>query len=376
MDVTIFIFFILSLYSLLLYPFLLILINFIRGEEYSGCSKKSKKSRIISIIITVYNGERYVIEKLSNVLKLKRSFFEMEVFIISDGSTDNTDQLAQKFIDKNVHFIRSPHRMGKGHCQSLALKQAKGDVVVFTDISVRTSSSALVKLLRYFDDPKVGAVSSADKYIYSKRMNFLLWEELYLKYEMWLRLLETKCAGLIGMSGSLCAARRCVTDNMCNETCSDFWLAINARRLGYKCVQASNVWGCYPSVVNNNENLTRRIRTIHRGMKGLWFNRDMLNIARYGMFSFQLASHKLMRWLTPVFFIIFSVLLFSRIDYDFSWTFLIAFSFLIMTFCVSYTRQMIIFILHSGLSIGAALIQLALGKKIDFWNPSVREKLD
>ena len=87
---------------------------------------------LVSIIIPVYNQEKYLAETLNSVLN--QTYSNWECVLVNDGSTDNSVAILQPFLtqDNRFHFINSENK-GVSHARNLALKQVKGDFILFLD---------------------------------------------------------------------------------------------------------------------------------------------------------------------------------------------------------------------------------------------------
>ena len=126
-------------------------------------------------------------------------------------------------------------------------------------------------------------------------------EGAYVRYEMWLRDLETQFYSLVGLSGSFFAARRRVCQNWDSRVQSDFGTALSCVQNGLRAVSARTVIGYYRNITDAGKEYQRKVRTVTRGMNSLRLRADVLNFWQYGRFSFEVFSHKLMRWATPWF---------------------------------------------------------------------------
>lgn len=255
--------------------------------------------RTIAIVIAARNEAAKITEKLENTLALERAEVELDLIVASDASDDGTDSIVVGFSGKGVRLIRSPVRRGKEHAQELAIASTDADVIVFTDAGTILPKDALLHVLEAFRDPTVGAVSSVDRFITAD--GTLQGEGAYVRYEMWLRDLETRFNSLVGLSGSFFAARRSVCQKWDNRVQSDFGTALSCVQLGMRAVSDRRVVGYYRNISDSRKEYQRKLRTVTRGMGSLRIRAEVLNIARYGRLSFEVFSHKLMRWMTPWF---------------------------------------------------------------------------
>jgi len=155
--------------------------------------------------------------------------------------------------------------------------------------------------VKKFEDLSIGCVSSEDKFI--DKDGSISGEGFYVKYEMMLRRLESRVNSLVGLSGSFFAARRIVCKNWAIDLQSDFNTLLNAKRLGLKGVSDPQSIGYYYNIADERKEFDRKVRTVLRGISVFMSNIYLLNPFKHGMFSWQFFSHKLCRWLAPLFLI-------------------------------------------------------------------------
>ena len=287
-----------TIYSYMIYPLVMWAVsNFIRKPLTPPASSSTNYK--ISLIITAYNEDQRIAQKIEQSLALDYPHDRLEIIVASDASDDRTDQITSNYSDQGVVLIRATERLGKEHAQKLAVDQASGDLLVFTDVGTEVESQSLQALGKYFDDPGIGAVSSIDRMI--GQDGSLLGEGLYVRYEMALRKHESQVNTLVGLSGSFFAARRELCSDWNTRVPSDFNTALNCARNRLKAVSAKDVIGIYPDIEDPTKEYPRKRRTILRGISAVAASVDLLNFFHYPLFAFQLWSHKLMRWAVPWF---------------------------------------------------------------------------
>src|SRR5207245_383012 len=152
---------------------------------------------------------------------------------------------------------------GKEYAQSLAISLAKGEIVVFTDAATLLEPDALTKLVRHFSDPTIGAVSTEDLLVDAAGNPTA--EGLYVKYEMWVRRLESRFYSLVGLSGSCFAMRRQLCSDWSSVLASDFMAALRAARGGYRSIADPSARGIFVAVITAQDETPRKIRTFLRG---------------------------------------------------------------------------------------------------------------
>jgi cellulose synthase/poly-beta-1,6-N-acetylglucosamine synthase-like glycosyltransferase len=281
-------------YSYLGYPVLLIVLGFLRNRSV----KKGDITPNVSLIITAYNEEKRIREKIENALQQDYPRGRLEILVASDCSEDRTDEIVRSLGSKGVQLVRAERRGGKEAAQKLAVNAATGEVLVFSDVATILPPNAITNIVKNFYDPTVGCVSSVDRVLDSGSATG--GEGIYVKYEMLLRNLETRVGTLVGLSGSFFAARREVCQNWQSELQSDFNTLLNAVHLGLRGVSDPESVGYYKNIADETREYERKVRTVLRGISVFMKGLPMLNPFRYGIFSWQLLSHKLCRWLVSI----------------------------------------------------------------------------
>ena len=251
----------------------------------------------VSFIITAFNEEAKIQDKLENSLALEYPRHRLEIVVASDCSTDRTDEIVRAYADRGIRLVRAAERKGKEAAQKLAVGQTTGEVLVFSDAATTLGSDGIKNIVKPFHDPTVGCVSSVDRFVDADGK--LSGEGAYVKYEMLLRTLESKVNTLVGLSGSFFAARREVCSPWAEDLQSDFNTLLNSVKRGLRGVSDIASVGYYRNIFDEKREYQRKVRTILRGIAVLMRSLPMLNPFQYGLFAWQLFSHKLCRWLVP-----------------------------------------------------------------------------
>jgi cellulose synthase/poly-beta-1,6-N-acetylglucosamine synthase-like glycosyltransferase len=253
----------------------------------------------VSITVPMYNEAENVRELLESLLALDYPAHLRQILIVSDASDDGTDEIVTEYEDRGVELFRLPQRTGKTHAENLAAPHLRGEIVVNTDASIRIAPDALRKLVEALADPSVGVASGRDVSVASAGDDSTA-EGSYVGYEMWVRGLETRVAGIVGASGSLYAIRAHLHSTPLPPFLSrDFSSALIAREHGYRAVSVEHAVCTVPRSTSIRKEYRRKVRTMLRGMQSLLARRHLLNPARHGLFAWSLASHKGCRWLLP-----------------------------------------------------------------------------
>jgi len=285
----------LSIYSYLVYPAILLL----KPARLRPRSNNSiNRQPLVTIIVAVHNERLRIRDKLENLLQLESYDGGVEILVVSDASCDGTDELVAEFAEEGIKLIRNPNRDGKEAAQALAISQARGEILIFSDVSTMFDKSVIRDIVDYFRIPSIDAISSTDAFI--SRNGQVAGESAYVRYEMWLRKQESRVGSLIGLSGSFFSVRAEICrKSWATNIPSDLMTAINCRRQGFDALLAENVIGYYQDLADSRKEYERKVRTVVRGMHALKETGEILNIFPFGFFSFEVWSHKVLRWAVP-----------------------------------------------------------------------------
>ena len=365
------------------YPLCLVLISLFKKS--AGLPKdKDYQLPSVSFIITAYNEEERIKEKIESTLTQDYPEEKLEIIVASDCSSDNTDEIVKIYAPQGVKLVRAPERKGKENAQKHAVEASSGEILVFSDVATVLEADAISKIVMNFRDPSVGCVSSEDKFIETD--GSVSGEGAYVKYEMFLRKLESGVNTLVGLSGSFFAARREVCQNWAVDLQSDFNTLLNSIKHGLRGISDPNSKGYYKNIADEKKEFNRKVRTVLRGISVLMRNLSLLNPFKYRLFAWQLFSHKLCRWLVPFFLI---AALISNFLLIFAGPFFLLTLFLQIVFYslafYYYKKQQAssaaglpvmfrlpFFFVTVNLSILSAWWQYIRGRRATFWEPSKR----
>jgi cellulose synthase/poly-beta-1,6-N-acetylglucosamine synthase-like glycosyltransferase len=365
-------------YSYFIYPLVLMVVP----PRKSGITAHDggDSQPVISLIITVHNEEDRIRAKLENSLDIVYPEGLLEIIVASDFSTDATDSIVGEFVSSGVRLVRADERRGKEYAQLCAIRSACGDILVFSDVATRIPDDALRILAGEFADDRVGALSSEDMFL--SHNGEVVGEGLYVKYEMWLRRLESSRAGLVGLSGSFFAARREVCEEWDIYSPSDFNTALNCAKQGLVAVTCPEVVGIYQDIKDPEVEYHRKIRTVIRGITAIARHPEVLDPRRVGLFAFQVWSHKIMRWCVPWFMLGFAVLtvlmqgkgiIYSLALYAQVVFYAIAAAGLLSTRMRNFSPvRVVFFFVQTNLALAHAAVSYFSGKRMTVWTPSRR----
>jgi cellulose synthase/poly-beta-1,6-N-acetylglucosamine synthase-like glycosyltransferase len=287
-------------YVYVLFPVLVRLL----ASRFGAVVPETGQPLSVSIIVTAYNEEKGILEKLENLLALDYPSDLLDIIVVSDASSDATDQLVRDCGADRVQLLRIEGRKGKTSCQNAAAAIAQGDILVFTDATTRLDAYALRALIGRFYSADVGCVAGRLMYVSRTENVTGRGGEAYWDYEIKLRVAESALGSLIGVSGCLYAVRRNAYRAINPGLISDFVISMKMREQSLRTVLAANAV-CYEETLNRGSHeMSMRVRVAIRSINALIYERRFLNPWRYGLFAWQLWSHKLLRYASPFLWLI------------------------------------------------------------------------
>jgi cellulose synthase/poly-beta-1,6-N-acetylglucosamine synthase-like glycosyltransferase len=277
---------------------------YLRSRWHPRLQQQGSILPTVSIILAVHNGAALLRQKVTHLLSLDYPQDRMEIKIVSDGSTDGTDDILKEIRDPRIKCIRCPEHSGKAAALNLGMQSATGEILLFLDIRPWIENNALQLLLSNFADPRVGCVAG----------ELVLCDDghdagakavggLYWRYEQWIRNCEAKVDSPLGVYGGFYAVRRKLARALPEGTILDDMLQpLSIIRQGYRSVldQRARVYDIWPKSLRGE---------FHRKVRTLAGNFQLLQLApwllsRQNRLRFELISHKLLRLLVPVLLLI------------------------------------------------------------------------
>jgi len=286
-------------YIYLGYPILISLIGLIINNKV----KKSPYEPQITILTAAFNEVGCIEDTIRNKLNLDYPKDKFEMIVISDDSNDGTDDIVRKYKNEGVKLIRQKSRAGKTSALNLAVPQAIGEILVFSDANSIWAEDALKKLVHNFKDPSVGYVTG--KMIYTNPDGSTIGDgcSAYMKYENLLRKQETKLGSIVGVDGGIDAARKKLYQPMNPDQLPDFVLPLKVVEQGYRVVYEQEAILKEPSLKAPEDEYKMRVRVSLRSLWALSDMRQLLTFAPSFLYSWQLWSHKVLRYLCFIFLI-------------------------------------------------------------------------
>jgi len=288
------------IYGWLGYPLLVLTLRSLVARRRSRTERLSDP--FVSIIIPVHNEQQKIAAKLENCLELLYPQDRMEILVASDGSTDRTEEIVERFLarDSRIRWLQSDQRVGKSGVQNLAAAEARGDILFFTDTNTAMTPGVLRTMIDDLADPSVGLVTATVHFGHpqdavEKGQGF------YWRYELFLRTAESDLGILATGSGQALAVRRELFRPLPPFYGDDCIMPLDVRLQGFKVIQdrEATVYDAMPHSIEGE--LRARIRITARNWTGTIARPAILNPLQFPLTALGLVSHKLLRWLTPFF---------------------------------------------------------------------------
>ena len=295
----------LTVYTYFLYPLLLMLL--------SSFIKRLGKNRplppllsddalpALTMVISAYNERASLPQKIANCKNLDYPPDKISFLIGSDGSTDGTARVLRRIDDPRFAAVISRIRRGKVRMLNHLMNKVASEIVVFSDANTLYAPEALRRLVRCFQDPRVGAViGKLDLFTPNRSPRACSTENLYWRYENRIKQMENTFGSVPAVNGGIFAIRRHLFGPLPeNAVTEDQVLGMKIMAAGYRCVFAPDAHA-RESVSDWTGELRRRIRISAGNFQSLFLVPSILN-PRLGWVCFAFISHKLLRWLVPFF---------------------------------------------------------------------------
>jgi biofilm PGA synthesis N-glycosyltransferase PgaC len=256
--------------------------------------EKHFELRSVSFVIAVHNGANFLSDKLRSILDLDYPRELVEILVVSDASTDDTDEIARSFGPQGIQLICVP-RGGKPAALNVAVPRASGEILVLTDVRQVLERESLRRLIACFGDPAVGVVSG-DLVIRKGSI-----EEtnvgLYWRYERWIRKQLGQVDSMMGATGPYYAIRRALFRPMPNDLLlDDMYIPLGAFFQGYRLIVEEEARAFdYPTGVETE--FRRKVRTLAGNYQLLRYFPQLLGPRNRMLFHY--LSYKMTRLLLP-----------------------------------------------------------------------------
>lgn len=287
----------------------------------------------VSIIISAYNEEKNIADKIDSLLNLVYPKENVEILIGSDGSTDKTNEIARRYVNEKIKLIIGKQRRGKPTMLNALVPQASGEILVFTDARQMLDKNSLKELIKNFADKKVGSVS-AELVFKGESENFGEGIGIYWKYEKLIRNCESKIGSMMGATGAMYAIRRKLFSKLPRDIIlDDVYVPLKAVQKGYRALFEPKA-KIYDRVAKSAKSeFMRKARTLAGNFQVFVYMKSLFNPFRSPI-AWQLFSHKFLRLIVPfLLFFVFVSNMFLMRSYSYRIFFVLQILFYFLAIC-------------------------------------------
>lgn len=374
---------VLLVYVYAAYPVVLTLLVRLKGAK--AVRRDEEIRPLVTLIISAFNEESVIDAKLRNSLQLDYPPDRFEILVVSDCSTDRTDEIVAGYAGNQVRLLSMPERSGKTVGLNHAVHRASGEILVFSDANAHYQRDAIINLVRNFGDPRVGAVTGESRYWIGEGDYSTESENAYWRYELALKKLESQLGSLVGGDGAIYSIRKALYVDLDPADLSDFVNPLQIVRQGYRNVYEPRAICHEGGAESFAGEFRRKVRIVNRACRAAWKMRALLNPIRHGAFALQFLSHKVLRWMAPIFMLLLlaSNLLLALYSPFFAITLVLQFVFYALALIgwrVSSrpAQHMAFYIPYYFCAVNLAslvgMIEALRGRRYTTWNSSRREQ--
>ncbi len=274
----------------------------------------------VSIVIAAHNEIGSIEATIANKLALDYPKEKLEIVVVSDGSNDGTDAVVQEFAERfpgRVRLVRQEPRLGKTAALNRVVPDLQSEIVIFSDANSLYERNAVRALVPNFADPQVGYVTGRMTYSNTDDCANSRGCSKYSQYENGLRCHETRIGSVVGVDGGIDAVRRSLYVPMRQDQLPDLVLPLNVIVQGYRVVYEPEAQVTEPALAVSGDEYRMRVRVALRAFWALWELREVANPLRYGLYAWQVLSHKVLRYLAFVFLL--TLALSNAVLFDSNW---------------------------------------------------------
>lgn len=255
----------------------------------------------VTIVISAFNEREHIGATIENKLALNYPSEKLEILATSDGSTDGTDDIVRSFADRRVRHFRQDPQQGKSTALNKMVVEAKGEIIVVSDANSIYQQEAISKLVRNFADPSVGYVTGKMVYVDETGSSVGRGCTAYMTYENVLRELETKVGSVIGVDGGIDAFRKSLYLPVTPGALPDFVVPLQVIQDGNRVIYEKDALLQEATLSDPTDEWRMRVRVIMRSFHALNNMKVLLNPFRFPLVSFQVISHKILRYMVGIF---------------------------------------------------------------------------
>ena len=253
----------------------------------------------VSMVMVVRNEGRWIEAKLRNLLELDYPGTRWQIVVVSDGSTDGTDNILREYAsDPRLQMLMNQLSRGKAAGLNDAINLAAGEIVIFTDVRQKIEPSAIRLLIENFVDPEVGCASGALMLGHPESGEAGKGMGLYWRIEKKIRELESESGSVVGATGALYAVRRELLTEVPEGTIlDDVYIPMQVVRQGKRVIFDGRARAWDSPDLGGGLEFARKVRTLSGNYQLVQLAPWLLS--RQNPVLGRFVSHKLLRLAIP-----------------------------------------------------------------------------
>ncbi|MFI5394714.1 MAG: glycosyltransferase [Candidatus Binatia bacterium] len=279
------------------------------------------KEPMVSVIVAAHDEAATIGERVQNLLSQDYPDDRLEVLVGSDGSTDGTVAAVPQVARCRIRVLDLP-RQGRAGVHNTCAAAARGEILVFTDAGTQFAVDCLRRLLTPFSDSAVGCASGYLVYTNAHEAGVAQSAGWYWRYELLLRRLESAGGSTVAVTGACMAMRKDLFRSLAPTDDIDDAAPVDTLLAGRRVVFVADAVA-YDRLPDSSANeLAARQRIVTKNLTAIVNRPQVLRLYRYPEAALKLISHRVMRYLSPLFLItlfLTSAFLPGRLLFDAAW---------------------------------------------------------
>jgi poly-beta-1,6-N-acetyl-D-glucosamine synthase len=280
-------------YAYVGYPILIALLARWRGRPV----RQEAIEPTVTVLVAAYNEQDCIANKIENTLSQDYAPERLSIAIVSDGSTDRTNEIVEGLNSERVRLLYQPTRQGKVGALLRAMPLTESEIVVFSDANSIFPSGTIRMLIRNFADPEVGAASGAKRMLAQGDQVAGQGEGLYWRYESFLKRCDSAVSSVMGVPGEIWAARRIAyVPPDAGSLLDDFVASLRMVAAGWRVVYDPDVFAYEEASPSLSAEWQRRARNAAGGWQAFFQLKPLLRHPNR-LIPWQYLSHRMLRWM-------------------------------------------------------------------------------
>ena len=290
-------------YTYVGYGIIIYILSKLRKRTNVLSSPPDEQLPAVTLLVAAYNEADIIRTKIQNTLELDYPKNKLEIFFVTDGSTDQTPEIVKEY--PTIQLFHSFERKGKIHAVNRVMKSVKTPIVIFCDANTDLNREAIKYIVRHYQDPTIGGVAGEKRILSKDKDNASgSGEGLYWKYESFLKKKDAEVYSIVGAAGELFSVRTDLFEEPAeNMIIEDFYLSMRITAKGYRFAYEPDAFAMETASASVKEEWKRKVRISAGGFQAMSKLSYLLNPFRYGILSFQYISHRVLRWTLAPFFL-------------------------------------------------------------------------